>query len=289
MPFLQDTERISSLAVELLARSIVLPGTVSRVPGTDYRGTGGTITLRVPQRRTALEQANPGDAITIGAIDETPVTFDLSHWYDAVRVSDEDLTLSIEDFGRQVLQPMIAAIAEAGEDRLAAAMNAASASATIEFGLSPDPSADENVILAMREELTANDVPAGGRFLAVAPDIASRLLKIEKFSRVDASGAPTALREATLGRLYGLTVVESNALDAGSALAYHRSGFAFATLAPALPQGAASASASIAQGIALRVVYDYSVSILSDAVAVSTFGAGSLVDADRVVRVETGS
>jgi hypothetical protein len=289
LAFLQDTERISSLAVELLARSLVLPATVSRVPGSDYRGTGGTITLRVPQRRTALQQVNPGDTITIGSIDETPVTFDLTHWYDAVRVSDEDLTLSIESFGQQVLRPMIAAIAEAGEDRLAAAMNAVAASLTIEFGATPDPSADEDTILAMREELTSNDVPAGGRFLAVAPDIASRLLKIEKFSRADASGAPTALREATLGRLFGMTAVESNALDAGSALAYQRSGFAFATLAPALPQGAASASASIAQGIALRVVYDYAVTLLSDAVAVSTFGAGSLVDADRVVRVETGS
>jgi hypothetical protein len=287
MAFILDTEKISALAVELLARTLVLPATVSRVPGEDYRGTGGTTVVRVPQRRTALEQENPGDSITLTAIDEVPVTVDLKHLYDAARLSDEDLTLGIENFGRQVLQPMIAAVAEGGEDVLANVMDGVTPS--FDFTDLTDPEATEGDVLLARETLTSADVPAGGRFLAVAPDVATTMLRLDKFSKVNESGSPSALRDATLGTIYGMTVVESSALEASSAVAYHRSGFAFATLAPSIPRGAGSAAVANAQGVALRVVYDYSIQILSDAIAVSTFGGAATVDTDRIVRIGSAS
>ncbi len=274
---------ISQLAVELLARSIVLPQTVSRVPGQDYSGSGGQTLVRVPQRLTANQQETRGAPIEYDEIDELSVPVALSHWYSAVKVSDEELTLDVVDFGRQVLAPMIAAIAEAGEDRLAGVINGVSPSAS--FATTEDPEDTKAVIIEAREELMGNNVPAGARYLAVSPSVASRLFKVEEFVRVDASGSPSALRDAVIGAIYGLTVVESNALAPDTAAVYHSSAFVHATLAPAIPDGAASASASTVQGIALRTLRDFDPGVLSDIVAVSTFGGAALVDADRVVKL----
>lgn len=56
---------ISALAVELLRRQLVLVATVAKIPGEEYSGpSGGTVTIRVPQPRTANEQVTPGDLIT---------------------------------------------------------------------------------------------------------------------------------------------------------------------------------------------------------------------------------
>ncbi len=364
---LLNAQGISALVVELLARSLVLPRTVARVPGSDFGGpNGATVTIRVPRRRTALEQATPGATITYADVDETPVSLTVHHLYDATRISDEDLRLTIEDFGRQISAPQAAAVAEGAEDELAAVMNGLTSivlttsaaaddeidtatahgfivgdkirfaglvggaglsngtpywvvtvadadtfevSATpggavlnfttditagtvakwaaLSFDATPDPAADDAVVLAAREQLTNNDVPAGRRFLAVSPQIATRLLAVDKFSKVDDSGSPSALREAVLGRLYGLTVVESNGLDPGEGVAYHESAFAFATLSPALPQGASSAAAMTVQGIAARQVFDFDPSILSDVSVVSTFAGATLVDPDRLVKLDT--
>jgi len=285
MPFL-TAEGISKLVVELLSRALVLPQTVLRVPGRDFSGpNGATVTIRVPKRRTANEQITPGTDISgsFAAIDEDPISLTVHHLFDAALVTDEDLTLGIEAFGRQVSAPQVAAVAELAEDQLAEVMNDMAAAFPLTGNIEDD-------VLQAREMLTDNRVPAGRRYLAVSPDVATEMLKLDKFSRVDTSGSPSALRDAVLGKIYGLTVVESNALSAGTGVAYHESGFAFASLSPAIPQGASSAAQATANGIAIRQLFAFIPAILSDVSVVSTFAGAVLVDADRVVKIgEVGS
>jgi hypothetical protein len=284
---LLTVQQISGLAVELLSRSIVLPNVVSRVPGSDYQGSGGTTLVAVPQPLTAREQATGGSAITYDSPSETSVPVNLSHWYSGVQLTDEQLTLELRDFGKQVLNPMVQAIAEAGENCIADVLNGLTATQSFAATASADDTRD--VILAAREALVENDVPVGNRHLVVSPQIATRMFQVDGFVRADATGDSSALRNATLGSIFGLTVSESNALDAGTAVAMHSSAIAFATLAPAIPAGAAAASASQAEGVALRVVRDFDPGHLSDVVVASTFGGASLVDADRIVKIDTGA
>lgn len=287
--FVFDTGKLAELAVAVLARDAVLPQTVSRTAELDYRGSGGSVVVRVPRRRTASVQASAGASITpYVPIDEDPVVVSVRHLYDAAPITDESATLELTAFTRQVIAPMLAGIIQASEDELAAAMNGVTESYAFED--LNDAAAVEDDVLRAREELTTNDVPSGSRFLAVAPDVATGMLKLDKFSRADASGSDTALRDAYLGRIYGLWVIESNGLDAGTAVAYHSSGFVFSTLAPAIPEGAAQAAAASEQGISLRILFDFDPSALSDVAVVSTFAGAKLVDADRVVRIgATGS
>jgi hypothetical protein len=281
MPLL-TSQPISALAVELLRRSLVLVGTVSRVPVGEYQGpSGGTVTLRVPVPRTAREQAVPGADITYDPADETAVDVALSHWYNGVLVTDEDLSLTIESFGRQLLMPSVQAIAEAGENQLVGVMNALATDVTIEWAAAADPAADDATLLAIRERLTTNLCPAGNRYVAVAPDIATRLLSVEKFVLANQRGdGGTALEQATIGTVYGLKVIESAAIGAGSAVAYHASGFAFGNAAPAPAGGGADSTTASEGGVSLRHVLAFDPGKLSTASVVSTFAGAAVVPED---------
>jgi hypothetical protein len=284
MAFL-TAKRISRTGVALLTRTLVLPMTVTRVSGEDFAGSNGdTVTVRVPVPGTASEQANPGDGpITYEDIVETPVDVTLAHLYHATKITDESLSLEIERFAEQVTLVQVSAVATAGENELAGAMNALA----VDESYAPATAGDvENIILAARESLGTNDVPVGDRWLAVSPEVATDMLKLDKFSRVDASGDDSALRQAILGRIYGLMVVESNALTGGTAVAYHRSGFAFATRTPVTPRGAADSATATEAGIGLRQIFQYDPNVLSDASVISTFAGAALVDADRVFKFD---
>lgn len=281
---------VSSLAVALLTRQLVLPMTVARVPGGEFAGDNGdTITVRVRTPRSARTQASPGAQITYDALNETPVDVELSHLYDATRLTDEDLSLNLVDFGSQVTQPQVASVATGAEDRLAAAMNGVAADAS--FSGTPSDTDTDEQILAAREALSEADVPAGDRFLACAPDVISRLLGVDKFVRADAVGDGTAIREATMGRIYGFTVIESNGLAAGTAVAYHRTGFVFANRTPVPPRGLSSTQTATATngGVSMRQIFQYQPDILSDASVLSTFAGAAVVDSDRVYKIDTGS
>lgn len=280
---------ISSVAVELLTRSLVLPMTVARIPGGEYSGpNGGTITVRVPQPSTARTQASRGATITYDDVTEVPVDVTLSHLYHAKLVSDEELSLDLVNFGTQVTRVQVQAVAAAAEDTLATAMNGLTADLTI----AADGSDIEAKILEAREMLGRNNVPADNRYLAVSPEVATFLLALPNLSQVDQSGSPSALRDAVIGRYRGFTVVESSALTAGTAVAYHSSGFAFANRLPVTPRGANETATAQAGGIGLRQIFQYVPDKLSDASVVSTFaGAAVVTDSEgtrkRAIKLST--
>lgn len=285
---LVTAQRISSLAVALLMRSLVLPMTVSRIPGTEFSGdSGDTITVRVRQPRSARTQAVPGTAITYDTLNEVPVAVEVTHLYDAARLTDEQMSLDVVNFGSQVTEPQTDSVATGAENILAAAMNGLAADAS--FAASASAADTDAHILAAREALSAADVPPSDRYLACAPDIVTRLLSVDKFVRADAVGDGTAIREAVMGRVYGFTVVESNGLTAGTALAYHRSGFAFANRAPVAPRGLPStqSATTTSGGVSMRQIFQYQPDILSDASVLSTFAGASVVDVDRVFKLNT--
>jgi hypothetical protein len=270
------TQQIAALAVELLRSSLILPSTVSKVAGEDYGGTGGTITVRVPRPRAARTQVTPGALITFDPIEEIGVDLSVSHLYNAALITDEDLTLSITDFGRQVLRPQVAAIADGAEAQVATVMNALDNHPDIEFAASASPENTTATVLAIREELTKRKVPAGDRWLAVSPDIATRLLSVPTFVRADERGATNALEQAVIGQLYGLRVVESVALLEGSAVGYHRSAFVWANRAPAITE-AMKATTIREDGVALRHALPFIGERISTSSIVSTFAGAEVI------------
>ncbi|GAA3223220.1 phage capsid protein [Actinocorallia longicatena] len=287
---LVTAKRISAISVELLSRALVLPMTVARVPGEEFTGDAGdTITVRVRNIRTARKQATPGAGITYDALNETPVDVTLEHWYDAARITDEQQSLQLVDFATQVTAPQVASVAVAAENILAAKMNGLAAEGS--FATTATEADTRAKLLLARQALSAANVPPGDRFLAAAPDIVNRILSVPDFTRADAmgDGRSSALRDAIVGKVLGFTVVEANGLTAGTALGYHRSGFVFANKAPVAPRGLPSeqSATTIAQGIAMRQVFQYQPDILSDTSVMSSFAGAATVDGNRVFKLDT--
>lgn len=288
---------ISGVAIELLVRKLSLPRTVTMVPGAEYAGSNGdTITVRVPQPSAARTQASRGAALTADDINEVGIDVVMSHLYHLKNVSDQELSFDLVDFARQITKPQVEAVAIGAEALLAAVMNDLPAHATIEWDATVSEAEDKATILAARAFLSDNDCPPDGRYLAVAPDIAARLLAYAFMTDVDRSGSPEALRNAGLGRVFGFEIVESNALEAGSAVAYHKSGFVFATKAPVAPRGATASSSAVGQGIGLRQVFQYDAGTAQDQSLVSTFAGAAAVyedvsgtDEARFVKIGPGT
>jgi len=270
---------ISALAVELLRRQLVLVGTVTRVPAGEYSGpSGGTVTLSVPSPRTARKQSTRAASITYDQLAEVGVDVTVEHFYDGALISDEELSLDIRSFGVQVLRPQVESVARAAEDQLADVMNGLTADTTIEWAASADPDDDKATVLAIREQLTVNEAPAGERYVAVAPDIATRILAVPGFVEADKRGSTTALDQAIIGTVYGLTFVESAGIDDGTAIAYHRSGLAFGSATPAAPGGGADSTTATEGDVSLRHVLAFDPGHLATASVVSVFAGAAVVD-----------
>lgn len=291
---------IANVAVPLLSRTLVLPRTVTMVPAQGFTGPNGeTITVRVRQPRSARTQATPGASITYDDQTEIPVDVSLAHLYDAYHVTDEDMSLNLENFASQITEPQVASVAEGAEEQLYTAMNGLSADAS--FALSASAADTKDQIQTARETLSSNKVPASDRYLAVAPDILTRLLNVEEFVRADATGdgQSSAIRDAIMGRIYGFTVIEGVGLTAGTAVAYHRSGFVFASKKPADPRGATDTAAISRDGINIRQIFQYDPDVLSDASVLSTFAGAAPVyedgtgtdgtDNDRFYKLDTAT
>lgn len=242
----QYDSRVSALSVEILARQFALPNTVARQSFQNFTGgAGDTITVRVRNKLAAQTRATAagGADITRGTITETGVDVTLAEVYSAVPVTNFEWELELQDFGAQVLAPQMAGIAEAAENQLLTAMNGLAADAS--FTLTATEADTEDKLIKASEELDTANVPMSGRYLAISPAIKSRMLKVSNFVRADGIGNGTAIERATFGDILGFTVVVSNGLTAGTAVAYHRSSFAFAAGARSVPDSVDGAVSSI--------------------------------------------
>lgn len=263
--FIKPT-RIAAAALGLLEREIVLPGLIWRDAGGDFAGAGGdTISIRVPARTQArtrtLRGARPTSSegngiITMDDLTETKVDVTLdTDVYNAVPVTDEELTLDITDFGMQILAPQVRAVAEGIENAVADEMLGANYGSNVLTLDTTDPyktAIDAGVLL------NKSNVPRTERFLVVGADMEGVFLKSDHLSKVDQAGDDSALRRAVIGRLAGFgDVLATNALPPDVGFAFHRTAYVLGMRAPAVPSGATFGSSQTYAGLAMRWLRDY--------------------------------
>lgn len=304
-------EYLVSGALGAFTQDIVLPRLVNRTFDQHFaRKIGTTVDVLIPggpvlardfQLRTPKQTDNKSgalgrpagsgeaDAVPAGGdstikfsdLDEStaPVTLD-RHLYNAVRLTDEDITLHPDRFIGSILSRQVEGLARGAEDVLATVMNGIAVDALY------DVTKPLESILAAQQAMDARLVPRGGRQLAIAPDLVPSLVLNEALLRVDASGTSDALREARVGRLMGVDVVVSPYLDAGTALLFTKDAFTFVTRVPVAPKsGPATASESF-QGIGMRWIGDYDSTTLADRSIVSLFCGAQVLRSDSYVKLD---
>lgn len=277
---------IIAVALERLRRALILPNLVTRYGISDFRGQANdTINVRVPAILRAREYTfrTRSAPIVIDTLEEVtvPVTLD-RHPYSAVAVTDEELTLDIVSFTRQVLEPQVIAVAEDLEAIIAGIM-AAGTYAAAPIPYSEDPSSSNFFAAAVDARRALNDahVPLDGRTLLVGSAIEAAALKEDTLRAVDQSGSTGALRNATIGQVAGFTVVASQSVDPNFGIAFHRSAFAFGNVAPEVPAGVSFGSSQNQEGLAMRWIRDYDATMLQDRSVVNSFAGGASVEDGR--------
>ena len=288
--------KIAAQGLGLLQREIILPALVWRDAGGSFQGAAGdTISIRVPARTTARSRtlrgartaASEGTGIIV--MDElteykVDVTLDEAI-YNAIPITDEELTLDISDFGAQILAPQVRAVAEGLENKLASLMTGATYQTTIS-GFDGTNTYDKMV--DARKALNDANIPMNDRIVVIASDLEAFFLKDDHLNQVQMSGSDSALRDATIGRIAGFgQVVVSNALPQGFGVAFHRTAFVLSLQAPPVPSGASFGASRDYQGLAMRWLRDYDFRNVQDRSLVDVYAGANVVADGQSAEVQT--
>ncbi|MGV0438871.1 hypothetical protein ACUY2L_06830 [Corynebacterium mastitidis] len=146
----------------------------------------------------------------------------------------------------------------------------------------------EDVLPAIRSAhqlLSQRGVSLVGRVLVVGANWEAALLDHPQLQKVNESGDSGLLRQATLGKLYGFTIVADYTVGANEAWAFQRDAITLVTRTTAIPRGATFSSTVAAQGFSLRYLHDYDPEILTDRAVVDCFAGAQVLDAQRIVKL----
>lgn len=281
-------EKIAAQALGLLERELVLANTVTRMGRTDVQyAQDDTVNLRIPARVDARERAvRATTQLSTDELTETSIAVVLDkHVYSLVPVTDAQLTLDIVSFGEQVQRPQMRGVAEKLEGYVQDALSGATYAVghTQEFNTG-DPFAS---FIKARKLLNDANVPMSDRFFAVGSQIEAEILADDRVTAADSFGTDSAFREATIGRLFGFTIVSSNTLGENEAYAYHRSAVVLPVVAPEVPSGATAGSQASMDGLAMTWLRDYDPDYAQDRSLVHSFAGYKAVDdgtGSKVVR-----
>lgn len=285
-------DQAAKATLSSLRRLTLLPRTVRQDFSTEFvAGRGQTVNVLGPisaGEAKVYTKANRAAraAIQFNDIEQEwfPVTLD-DQVYNAVRLPDDFATFTLEDMTRQVLRPQAESAVDALATPLISEMTAIATDASIP-AVAPDGSNIRQVLIKARQVLNDRKIPAAGRTFAIGSDLEAAALSDELLQKVNESGSSDVLRDATLGRLFGFTIVADPTLPSDFGVAYHKDAFAHVTRPSRKPEGAAY-SASVAQdGYALRWIQHYNPLQLEDQSVVDTFFGATTLDANRAVSVE---
>ena len=281
-------EKVVKLSLGLLTRETVMARLVWRNAAGDFRGAkGDTITVRLPSYAVANSRGlRSGDSRTKSELHERAVAVTLTeNIYHDMGISDEELTLDIESFGEQVASPVMGGMARALEDHILTTVTGATYANTLTLNES-DP---YQTLLQARSTLNLMRVPMEGRAVAIGSDVEMALLASDRLSNVNTSGSDDALRDATVGRVAGFTLVSVPGLPPGEAYAFHRSAYVLSQRAPIVPAGAPWGALSTHDSFAIRAVRVFDPNEVEDRYVTDAFVGSNVVTDNGSVDAEDGT
>lgn len=268
---------VARVGLATLYNNLVLAGLVWRDFDDSFAGkVGDTVNVRKPPVFTS-QTFNRANGIVIQDAQESSVPVQLNTIADvSFAVTAEDLTLRIDDFRTRLLTPALNAVVVAIDTALANALCAA-ATGTNGGGTVTMTTVGSDAMVKAREKLTRNKLPVTNRAAVLSPEATSAALSDPLFVQAQQAGTTDALRNANVGRAFGIDTYESGTFGYGPGAAGQADGVAFHQSAVALvsrplqqPQGVAPNMYAIENfmGLSLRVVYGYDIKYKQDLVSV---------------------
>ncbi|AWY04843.1 major capsid protein [Microbacterium phage Floof] len=280
-----DAEQVAVVAAKLLKEDAYLSALVSHDYQDEFLAPGSAgrpikikfPTILLPRERDINDTTS---SIQLDSIVEAGTTLNLDKKmvYSAVPLSEEDLNLNLKDVSAQVVRPQAAGIAEDIEDRLATKLLAVPNDAAFSVANTPyDPANPVAFYSRLRKELRDRGIPQDSLNLVIGTGLYLDLLNAKAIQDASASGSTAALREGSVGRVAGFTVIESTRVDEFELLAFHKASVTLVTRAPAVPAGASFGETVNEGGYSIRYMRDYDADKTVDRSILATFvGVGIL-------------
>lgn len=262
---------IAREALMQLRNNAVMASLVHRDYSDEFVGkVGDTITVRTPASFEAKEFA--GSIEVQDATEEGIAVVMDKHLDVSFSVTSAQMALSIEDFSKQLLIPAMQAFADK-VDKYLIALNGdvTNRIAHASGAITPD------VIVDARKYLVDAAAPLTDRNFVIGAIAEADLLKTDLFVSAEKVGDNgTALREASLGRKYGMNFYTDQNIAKTTeettnytpSIAFHKNAFALVTRPLELPQGAAKSAIVNYDGFGLRVVYGYDINTKTDTISI---------------------
>lgn len=288
---------IARLGLATLYNTTVLANLCWRDFDSDFTGKqGDTITIRKPATFTA-EDFNRSSGVTLQEVDEDSTTVVLNKVANvSFAVTDEEMTLEVDDFQNRLLNPALEAITQKIDGELAEALIDAAESVG-GGGTATLSSKASDCIIDARGKLSRNKLPTTDRHAVLSPEAVGKALSDELFVQADQSGSTDALREASVGRVFGIDTYESQVLGVGAGdrgqadgVAFHRSAVTLAVRPLEVPRGLPSNQVAVEsyKGLSLRTTYDYNHSKKQDEVSVDVLYGIATTRKEGAVQLNMG-
>jgi hypothetical protein len=206
-------QNVATRAVAVLHDKLLMPAWINRQYSNEYakRGakTGDTVKVRVPTRLTTSLQ-NGVNAMTFQGIGEKYVDLVLTAQRAVpLAFSQQELTLEMEDFSKQVIEPAAAQLSSDIESDLIAAVSPYIANAVVGTGTNAPKWVD---ILKAGAKMTQFTAPTADRYIMIDPVDEVAIIDELKGLFQDASMVAQQNLEGFVGRTGGFLWGRSNRL-----------------------------------------------------------------------------
>lgn len=261
-------KEIARQALPRLMENLVFPNLVYKDFSNDFQKKGDEIQVRKPVVLEAQE-FNASTGVTPQDIDDSnSVTVKL----DKIATVDVDIqaiegALNIDDLNRQFVEPAALALAQKiNSDGLEVYKDIPYVCGTA--GTTPSSLDD---LAAVRKVLNENKVPVSGRKAVWDTEADAKFTTIPAIVNAEKSGSTTALREGSIGRIFGLDNYMSQSIKkhtAGTLSAAAKPKASTSAGATVLTLSAAALTGSLKKGDVLTILNDTYV-VTADAAAES--------------------
>ena len=287
--------------IDILKKNLVMAELVHRDFENVVASRGDTINTRKPSKFTVRDwagQEDTGDLADNEITVERPQAVNVpvvlnNHKYVSFMEEDKTGSLSVSDIRQNYIQPAIVPLAEAIDDTLMTELVTGTdgdGNAIAEVQLAGAALAFEDVVEVMKA-LNESECPQGMRRLVMGTEHHAQALKDSLFVQADQSGSTGALREAQVGRTFGMDTFMSQNVpvntDGPQSLAFHRNALAYVSrpLRPIPSQLGAQTSSQADQGYTARVITSYKHRGLGIDVSFDLLWGTKLLDANLAKRL----
>jgi len=192
---------VAKEAIMALENNMVFGGLIHRAYSNEFKKVGDTILIRKPHEFSTVHDFASASSGTVTAqtIVESSVPVVMNKLNDITfPITSKELSLDVKSFSEQCIAPAMRAHAQEIDYQLANLM----ADVAAHYPVHATPAVGD--VAGVRTQLNLNKVPFGDRSVVLHPETEQAYIVLDAFLHAEKRGDTKALKEASMGRVFGM-------------------------------------------------------------------------------------